>query len=118
MRYSSRMAESSSSTSVVDLDSDPESLARDYLEFLLARDSSGDEYEDLELETPFPTATQVEVEETVVDQSPEQVRGVVLDVRDHGPSSETDIDEGLFNYDMLRFFYLFLYYFFFEMIRL
>ena len=36
----------------------------------------------------FPTVTQVEVEATVLDLPPEQVRNA--DVRDYGPSAETD----------------------------
>ena len=75
-------------------DLDLESLARDLdlsdLHYLLAQDSSGDEDEDLDLEIPFPTITPVEVEETVIDLSHEQVRKVV-DLWDHGPSAEIDI---------------------------
>ena len=55
---------------------DLESFARDLdlsdLQHRLAQDRSGDEDEDLNLESHFPTATQVEVEETVVDISPQQ----------------------------------------------
>ena len=55
----------------MDLDLDLESLARDFdlsdLLYLLAQDSSCDEDEDLDNESPFPTVTQIEVEETVVD---------------------------------------------------
>ena len=57
----------------------------------LAQDSSGDEDEDLDLESSFPTATQVEVEETVVDLTLEQVRRVV-DLRDYRLSAEIDIE--------------------------
>ena len=60
----------------MDLGLDLESFVRDLdlsdLQHLLAQDSSGDEDEDLDLESHFPTATQVEVEENVVDISPQQ----------------------------------------------
>ena len=57
----------------------------------MAQDSSGDEDKDLDLESPFPNVTQVEVEETIVDLPPEQVRRVV-DLRDYGSSAEIDTD--------------------------
>ena len=69
-------------------------LARDLdlsdLQYLLAQDSLGDE-KDLDLESPFPTVTQVEVEETVVDLPPEQVRRIV-DLRDYDPNAVIDIE--------------------------
>ena len=77
-------------------DLDLESLARDLddLQYLLAQDNSSDEDEDLDLDlnlySVFPTVTQVEVEATVVDLPPEQVRRVV-DLRDYGLSAEIDI---------------------------
>ena len=55
----------------------------------MAQDSSGDEDEDLDLESSFPTVTQVGVEETVVDLPPEQVRRVV-DLRDYRLSADID----------------------------
>ena len=77
------------------LDLDIESLARDVdfsdLQYLLTQDSSGDEDENLDQEKPFPTVTQVEEEETVVDLPPGQVRSVV-DLRDYGPNAEIDIE--------------------------
>ena len=57
----------------------------------LAQDSSGDEDEDLDLESPFTTSTQVEVEATVVELTPVQVRKVV-DLPD-GLSAEIDIEK-------------------------
>ena len=55
----------------MDVDLDLEFLAKDldlsYLQYLLAQTSSGDEDKDLRVESPFPTVTQVEIEETVVD---------------------------------------------------
>ena len=57
----------------------------------LAQDSSGDEDEDLDLESSFPTATQVEVKETVVDLPPEQVRRVVE--LPYGLCVEVDIEK-------------------------
>ena len=79
----------------MDLDLDLESLARGLdlsdLQYLLAQDSSGDEDEDLDLESSFPTAAQVEVEETVVDLPPEQIRSVI-ELRDYGRSAEIDIE--------------------------
>ena len=79
----------------LDLGLDLESLARDLdlsdLQYLLAQDSWGDEGEDLDLESPFPTVTQSEVEETVVGVPPEQVRRVVAP-RDYGPSAEIYIE--------------------------
>ena len=77
-------------TSKVDL----EYLARDLdsdIQYLLARDTSGDEDENVDLESPFPIVTQVEVEETVVDLPPEQVR-MVVDLRDFAPGAEIDIE--------------------------
>ena len=72
------------------LDLDLESLAKDLdlsdLHYLIAEDNSGGEGEDLDLESLFPAVTQVEVEETVVDLPPEQVRRVV-DLSDYGPSA-------------------------------
>ena len=56
----------------------------------LAQDRSGDEDEDLDLESPFTTATQVEVEATVAELTPVQVRRVV-DLPD-GLSAEIDIE--------------------------
>ena len=58
----------------------------------MAQDRSGDEDEDLDLESPFPIATQVEVKETVADLPPEQVRRVV-DLRDYRLSAEIDIEK-------------------------
>ena len=79
----------------MDLVLDLESLARDLdlsnLQYLLAQYSAGDEDEDLDLESHFPTITQVEVEEAAVDLPPVQVRRVV-DLRDHGPSAKIDIE--------------------------
>ena len=53
----------------MDLDFYLESLARDfdlsYLQYLLTQHSWGNEDEDLHLESPFPTITEVEVEQTV-----------------------------------------------------
>ena len=57
----------------------------------MAKDISGDEDEDLDLESPFPNATQVEVEETVADLTPEQVRRAV-DLRDYRLNAEIDIE--------------------------
>ena len=57
----------------------------------MAQDSSGVEDEDLDLESHFSTVAQVEVEETVIDLPPKQVRRVV-DLRDYGPSAELDIE--------------------------
>ena len=76
-----------------DLDLDLESLARDIsdLQYLLAQDSSRDDDEDLDLESRFPTVTQIEVEAIVVDLPPEQVRTVV-DLTDYGPGAEIDIE--------------------------
>ena len=52
----------------MDLDFNLESLARHLdlsdLQYLLAQDSLGVEDDDLDLENPFPTVTQFEVEET------------------------------------------------------
>ena len=80
----------------MDLDLDLESLARDLdlsdLRYHLAQDSSGDEDKDLNLESPFPTATQVEVEETVVDLTPEEVRRAV-DLRDYRFCADIDIEK-------------------------
>ena len=77
-------------------DLDLKSLARDLdlsdLQYLLAKDFSSNEDEDLDLEIPFPTITPVEVEETVIDLSHEQVRKVV-DFWNHGPSAEIDIEK-------------------------
>ena len=79
----------------MDLNLDLESLAWDLdhsdLQCLLAQDSSGDEEEHLDLESPFPTVSQVEVEETAVDLPPEQVRRIA-DLRDYGSSAEIDIE--------------------------
>ena len=79
----------------VDLDLDLESLSRDLdlsdLRYHLAQDSSVDEDKDLDLESSFPTANQVEVEETVVDLPPEQVRRVV-GLRDYRLSAAIDIE--------------------------
>ena len=79
----------------MDLDLDLEILARDLdlsdLRHHLAQDSSGDEDEDLNLESPFPTISRIEVEETVVDLTPEQVRRVV-DLRDYRLSADIDIE--------------------------
>ena len=97
----------------MDLDLDLESLVIDLdlydLRHHLAQGSSGDEDEDLNLESPLPTIsrieveetvvdltpvqvrTQVEVEETVVDLTPEQVRRVV-DLRDYRLSADIDIE--------------------------
>ena len=65
----------------VNLDLDLESYARDlhlsHLQYLLAQDRLGDEDEDLGLENPFPTVTQVEVAETPVDLLTKQVKRVV-----------------------------------------
>ena len=57
----------------------------------MAQDSSCDEDKDVDLESPFPTVNQVEVEETVVDLPPDQVRKVV-NLRDYGPSADIDIE--------------------------
>ena len=79
----------------MDLELDLESLARDldlfYLHYLLAQGNSGDEDEDLDVESHFPTVTQVQVKATVVDLPPEQVCRVV-DLRDYSPSAEIDIE--------------------------
>ena len=78
----------------MDLDLDLKPFAGDLdlsgLRYLLARDSSGDEDEDLDLYSHFPTVTQVEID-TYVDLPPVQVRRVV-DLRDYGPSAEIDIE--------------------------
>ena len=58
----------------------------------MAQDSSCDEDKDVDLESPFPAANQVEVEETVVYLPPEQVRRV-LNLRDYDPSADVDIDK-------------------------
>ena len=75
----------------MDLDLDQESLARDLdpsdLQYPLAQGTFGGVDKYLDLESPFPTATQVEVEEIVVDLPPEQVRRVA-DPRDYAPSAE------------------------------
>ena len=60
------------------LHKDLESLARDLdlsdLQYLLAQDSTGDEDGDLDLESLFPTVTQVEVNKSVRPSlPPEQV---------------------------------------------
>ena len=72
-------------TTQVYLELDLESLTRDIdlfdLHILLEHDSSGDEEdEDLDLERPFPTVIQTEVEETFIPS--EQVRRIV-DLQDY-----------------------------------
>ena len=57
----------------------------------MAQDSSCDEDVELDLEGHFPMAVQVEVEETVVDLTPEQVR-MALELRDYDPIAEADIE--------------------------
>ena len=80
--------------SKVDLDLDLDFRAKDLglpdLQDLLAQHSSADEDKDLDLESPFTVVSQVEVEETVVDPPPEQVR--VVDLGDYGPHAEIDIE--------------------------
>ena len=70
-----------------------DSLVRDLhlsnIHFLFEQDSSGDEEDkDIDLECPFPTVIQTEIEETVVP--PEQVR--IVDLQDYAPSAEIDIE--------------------------
>ena len=79
----------------MDLDLDLESLVIDLdlydLRHHLAQGSSGDEDEDLNLESPLPTVSRIEVEETVVDLPPEQVRRLV-DLRDYRLSADIVIE--------------------------
>ena len=73
----------------LDLDSLTEDLDLSDLHILLEQDSSGDEEDDLDLESSFPTVIQTEVEETIVPI--EQVRRIV-DLRDYDPGAEIDVE--------------------------